>query len=293
MARINIRDLPDHIHKAISESADKNNRSTEGEVRSILQSYVSSLEAKPAPIETLRQSWQRGVGQRLDQLFGFVRRDKVFSFGEPQSIVGIARIIGEETPAHLLDCLEGIASPSFDLLDRVAAWSGGSYNWLVSGMGTVFPVENIGSSYQDFFLHDRQSKDVTFSLLRICGGRSDGMLLCIRHDSAKQTYASGFIYEHFKLKSDLGSGGSGNLNRFIRFLKTNCGNRVLKAYNYEETELSTEQGAHHPLYYLRSADSADWLRKLFDGEDPANWLAGNSPLWRDMGELSFGNGEAE
>jgi plasmid stability protein len=75
MARINIRELPDHIHKAISESADRNNRSTEGEVRSILQAYVSSLEPQPAPIETLRQSWQKGVGNRLDQLFACLRKD--------------------------------------------------------------------------------------------------------------------------------------------------------------------------------------------------------------------------
>jgi len=293
MARINIRELPDHIHQAISESADKNNRSTEGEVRSILQSYVSSLEAQAAPNLTYRQTWQRYMGDRLDQLFACVRRDQVFPVTEPQSIADIARAIGEESPANLLDCLDGLSSPTFDMLDRVVAWSGGSYNWLLSGMGTVFPVENIGNKYQDFFLYDQHSNDVSFHLLRICGGRSDGMLLCIRYDSARQTYASGYISEHFMLKGGMGSGGSGNLNRFIRFLKTSCGNRVLKAYNYDETEMNTQQGAHHPLYYLRLASQAEWLRKLFSGEDPDNWLAGNLPLWRGMNELPLGNGEAE
>jgi plasmid stability protein len=293
MARINIRELPDHIHQAISESAIKNNRSTEGEVRSILQSYVLSLEAKPAVAETYRQSWQKGFGYRLDQLFACVRRDQVFPITEPQSIADIARAIGEESPANLLDCLDGLSSPTFDMLDRIVVWSGGSHRWLLSGMDTVFPVENIGNKYQDFFLYDRHSKNVTFHLLRICGGRSDGMILCVRHDIAKKIYASGYIYEHFMLKEGMGSGGSGNLNRFIRFLKTNCGNRVLKAYNYEETEMNTQQGAHHPLHYLRLASQADWLRKLFSGEDPANWLAGYSPLWTDMDELPFGNGEAE
>lgn len=293
MARINIRELPDHIHQAISESAIKNNRSTEGEVRSILQSYVSSLEAKPAMAETYRQSWQKGFGDRLDQLLGCVRRDQVFPITEPQSVADIARAIGEESPANFLDCLDGLSSPTFDMLDRIVAWSGGSHSWLLSGMGTVFPVENIGNKYQDFFLYDRHSKAVIFYLLRICGGRSDGMLLCIRHDRARQTYSSGYISEHFMLKEGMGSGGSGNLNSFIRFLKTNCGNRVLRAYNYEETEMNTQQGAHHPLYYLRLASQADWLRKLFSGEDPANWLDGYSPLWRDMNELPFGNGEAD
>lgn len=292
MARINIRELPDHIHKAISESAERNNRSTEGEVRSILQAYVSSLETQPVPIETLRQSWQKGVGNRLDQLFACLREDQVFP-GRLPSLVGIARIIGEDTPAHLLDCMEGIASPSFDMLDRVVAWSSGSYEWLVSGMGTIFPVERIGTHYHDFFLFDRQNKDITFHLLRVCGGRSEGMILCIRHDSAKQTYACGAIYTNFHLKAGMGATGHGNLSRFIRFLKTNCGNRALSAYNYEEPERDTEQGTHHPRYYLRLASQADWLRKLFAGEDPADWLVGYRSSWKEISDLPFGNGDAE
>lgn len=293
MARINIRELPDHIHLAISESASRNNRSTEGEVRSILQAYVSSLEVRLPPIETLRQSWQRGVGDRLDRLFACIRKDQVFASRLPPTLAGIARAIGEDTPAHMLDCMEGIAPPSFDMLDRVVGWSSGSYEWLVSGFGTIFPVENIGSRYSDFFLYERDSKDVTFNLLRICGGRSDGVILCIRHDDAKKTYATGFISENFMLKRGMGSGGHGNLNRFIAFLKTHCGNRVLKAFNYEESERETELGAHHPLYYLRLSNDADWLRKLFAGEDPADWLEGNRSAWKAIAELPFGNGEPE
>jgi plasmid stability protein len=293
MARINIRELPDHIHKAISDSAERNNRSTEGEVRSILQSYVSSLEVKPAPIETLRQSWQKGVGNRLDQLFACVRKDQVFGFGDRQSLVGIARTIGEDTPAHLLDCMEGIASPSFEMLDRVVAWSGGSYEWLVSGLGTVFPVENLGNDYHDFFLHDRKSKHITFHLLRVCGGRCEGMLLCFRHDSVKQTYASGYMYANFNLKGGMGSGGHHKLSQFIRFLKTQCGDRAFKAYNYEETEVNTEQGTHHPVYYIRAASTANWLRMLFDGQDPDDWLEGYRSAWKEIADLPFGNGEPE
>ncbi|QZD72870.1 FitA-like ribbon-helix-helix domain-containing protein [Pseudomonas sp. 3-2] len=293
MARINIRELPDHIHKAISESAERNNRSTEGEVRSVLQAYVSALEAKPARIETLRESWQRYMGERLDQLFACVRHDQVFTHKEPESVAGIARLIGEDSPANLLDCLGGLASPSFDMLDRVAAWSGASYNWLICGAGSVFATENIGSSYQEFFLHDLHSKSISFRLLRVCGGRSDGMLMCIRHDSSRNTYVTGYIYEHFMLKAGMGSGGNGNLYRFIHFLKTQCGHRSLQAYNYDEIEMNTQQGAHHPLYYIRRATQAEWLRQLFSGEDPSNWLKGNLSLWKDMHNLPFGGEKAE
>ena len=293
MARVGIRDLPDHIYEAICESPEKNNRSIEGEVRAILQTYVSTLEPEPAPNQTLRQIWQKGVGDRLDLLFAHLRKDQVFFPGHAPTLAGIARLIGEETPAHLLDCLDGIASPSFDMLDRVIAWSSGSQDWLESGVGPMFPAKNIGSEYSEFFLYERDSKEVTFHLLRVCGGRLDGMILCVRHDRAKQAYATGFIYEHFNLKRGMGAGGHGNLHRFIRFLKTNCGDRILKAYRYEEPEKSTEPGAHHPQYYLRLASEADWLQKLFAGEDPADWLEGNRSAWKEIAELSFGNGKVD
>ncbi|MFL1515304.1 FitA-like ribbon-helix-helix domain-containing protein [Pseudomonas prosekii] len=290
MSRINVRELPEAVHTAISRYAESNNRSLEGEVRSILQNYVHSLESAHLSL-TLRQSWQKTVGDNLDQLFACLRMDQFFPAQGPQSIVDIARIIGEESPGHMLDCMEGLATPSFDLLDRVSNWSGCSYNWLSSGLGTIFPVENIGSNYQDFFQHDLDNKDVTFHLLRVCGGHSDGMLLCLRHNSAKQAYAAGFIAEHFMLKDGMGATGSARLNEFIRFLKTHCGNRVLKAYNFAETGMNTLLGTHHPLYYLRSAESAGWLTQLFNGQDPSNWLKGYEPLWKDMSELPFGNGE--
>ena len=293
MARITIRDLPDHIHQVITEAAVLHHRSTEGEIRFALQQYVMSLRSQPVPEETPRQIWQKQTGQRLAQLFDCLRSDEFFSYTERHDVPHLARAIGEDTPAHLLDCLEGSAAPSFEMLDRIAAWSSCCSSWLISGAGTIFPFENIGSRYHDFFLYDRCNNDITFHLLRICGGRSDGMILCIRHDSVKQTFASGFISEHFMLKGGMGSGGHGNLNRFIRFLKTQCGNRIMKACEYEETEASTELGTHHPLYYIRSTQGADWLMMLFNGEDPANWLKDGMTLWKDMSALPFGNSEIE
>jgi plasmid stability protein len=294
MARITIRDLPDHIHQVITEAAVQHHRSTEGEIRFALQQYAITLRSQPAkPQETASQIWQKETGQRLAQLFDCLRRDEFFTHKERHDVPHLARTIGEEAPAHLLDCLEGNAAPSFEMLDRIAAWSSCCNSWLISGAATMFPVENIGSRYHDFFLYDRNNKDITFHLLRICGGRSEGTILCIRHDNAKGSFASGFISEHFKLKEGMGSGGHGNLNRFIRFLKTQCGNRAMKASNYEETMTTTNLGTHHPLYYMRSTQGADWLMKLFQGEDPANWLKGSTTLWKDMSTLPFGNCEIE
>lgn len=64
------------------------------------------------------------------------------------------------------------------------------------------------------------------------------------------------------------------------------------SYEFEKTD-DEDIGAHHPLHYLRPAASSrsHWLTKLFDGEDPADSLSGNSHLWAGMKALPFGNGE--
>jgi plasmid stability protein len=293
MARITIRDLPDHIHQTIAEAAELHHRSTEGEVRFALLQYVMSLKSEPTHKGAARQVWQKEAGQRLGQLFDCLRADQFFAYGGCHDVPNLALAIGEDTLAYFLDCLDGHAAPSFELLGRIAAWSSGSNSWLISGAGTMFSVENIGNTYHDFFRYDQNNKDITFYLLRICGGRDDGLILCIRQDKVKQTFASGFISCHFRLKEGMGSTGHRKLNDFIRFLKTECASRLLKACEYEEAELSTQLGAHHPLYYIRAALAADWLSKLFEGEDPANWLTEAPSLWRDMSELPVGTREVE
>lgn len=79
MSRISIRDLPESIHQLISTSAERNHRSVEGEIRHALALYATSLDKqKPDVQETSVQIWQRGVGQRLNELFQRLRSDDFF-----------------------------------------------------------------------------------------------------------------------------------------------------------------------------------------------------------------------
>ncbi|WP_307943562.1 hypothetical protein [Pseudomonas mosselii] len=151
----------------------------------------------------------------------------------------------------------------------------------------MFSVEHIGTAYSDFFLQDFDSKDIHFSLVRISGGRLDGELLCIRHNVLTGEYAMGKSGGNFSLKAGMGSGGHGSLLRFVRFLKSHCGGRVLNGCTYQHNDMMGI-GHHHPDYYLRNSDRSDWLTILLAGQDPDDWLAGKRSAWLEIENLDYG-----
>ncbi|WP_346401049.1 FitA-like ribbon-helix-helix domain-containing protein [Pseudomonas syringae] len=293
MSRISIRDLPEPIHQLISTSAERNHRSVEGEIRHALVLYATSLDKqKPDVHETSAQIWQRGVGQRLNELFQRLRSDDFFPYGVNDDAPHIASYINEASPLALLDCLDGRGEMNFDMFDRIVQWSGCSSTWLLSGKGSMFLVPDIGSSYSRFFVNDSEkAEDINFYLIRVGGGRADGLILCIKHDTVKDVYSSGYMYSNFHLRSGMGATGSGNLKEFIRFLKINCSKYRLIDRNFQEAGLEGEIDLHHPMWYVRRATQASWLMSLFRGEDPDDWLKGY--IWDDVAQLPFDGHPAE
>lgn len=282
MARITIRDLNDDIHEALTTSAVLNHRSTEAEIRYALQTYINSLSQPQTA--TYRQAWQLGTGQRIDQLIQRLRNDSKFIDTSDYHIIQVARTIGEDSPAYFLDCLQGLACPSFGMLERLIRWSQCSPDWLLTGMGSMFHVSRIGTSDKNFFLQDYDNKNVSFHFIRVTGSRYDGDLLCIRHNTETEEYAIGTTGESFRLKNNMGSGGHGNLLRFIKFLKSYYHGRSPKSYDYINSD-NSELGFHQPSYYLRNSESSNWLPSLFEGRDPSDWLTGYASAWQDVKNL--------
>lgn len=293
MSRISIRDLPESIHQMISTSAEKNHRSVEGEIRHALALYAANLDKqKPEVQETSAQIWHRGVGQRLNELFQRLRSDDFFPYGVNSDAPHIAKYIKEASPQALLDCLDGRGEMSFDIFDRIVEWSGCSSTWLLSGKGSMFFVPDIGSRYSKFFVNDfEKAEDIKFYLIRLDGGRAEGLILCIKHDAVKNVYSSGYMYSNFHLRSGMGATGSGNLKAFIKFLKIDCSRHCLLDRNYQEDGLEAELGFHHPMWYVRRSTEASWLLSLLRGEDPDDWLKGYT--WDDVAQLPFGGHPAE
>lgn len=289
MARINLRDLSDDVHHIISQAALRNHRSVEGEARHALDLYAKGLHApNEVPAETAKKIWQKGVSLRLENLFSRLRDDDFFAYKVKQDVPHIALAIGEDSPAQLIDCLDGQGILTFDMLNRIVAWSSCSFSWLLSGVGTMFAVEDIGTDRSFFTNEFEDRKDLTFYLVRISSGRNEGMILCVKHNKVTNTYKSGYISAQFNLIAGMGATGHSNLDSFIVYLKTFCHKHHLSSYEYEEVELSTELGLHHPTWYLRRIRNAQWLMQLFNGEDPDNWLEGYSEAWEDIRKLPFG-----
>lgn len=272
MAKIQVRNFPDDIFMRVEAAAARAERSIEAECRLAL-----TEKYKPVQEESLthRQRWRKDVAARLAFVFERLRSDGFFAWSEPSDVAHIARRAGEASPALLFDCLDGLDDLPFDLADRLSLSFGFSQSWLLSGEKTPFPAHNIGSSYHDFFSQPEEGK-FSWELYRVTGGRHEGELTCLKSDNKNGNKILGYVNEHFVLADGMGSGGRGNLECFIRFLKENW--PALSSYTttwvYEAGDKGTDLGQHHPVFYQRlmSRSPAKWLVDMFEGRCPGDWL---------------------
>ena len=83
MAILTVRNVPDQVHRALRERAALHGRSTEAEVRTILEEAV--LPAKRIELGALLIAVGRRAGLTEEEYAGFVRRDA--SPGKPVDLV--------------------------------------------------------------------------------------------------------------------------------------------------------------------------------------------------------------
>ncbi|EDT2962846.1 hypothetical protein EL09_22550 [Salmonella enterica subsp. enterica] len=291
MAKIQARNVDDTLYELIQQSAMKNERTLEGEIRYALSDYYRPVTPENgAPALSLRERWQRETGARLQWLFdrlisdnwlqSNIRRSKADIF----SIVRLARWLDEPSPARLLECVSGEQELSFGLADRIAREFNTSVDWLISDEGEPFPVRRIGNGYRDFFMQDGQPDDgLVFEMIRIEGGRHDGTLLCLRYSpESPRNIELGVVTEQFKLAAGMGGTGHANLKAFLMFLKSDGEKLAINAFNWtpdkgmEDFDFWSVFGQHHPVYFQNTGrrTSARWLQQVLNGEDPGGWFEG-------------------
>ena len=189
MANIQVRKFPDDIYERIVQSAARAERSVEGEVRyALAQAYPLHPDVRLS----LRERWQQETAQRLRLLTDRLASDGFWRGRGPGSVLQLARLTGEETPAYLFDCLDGTAPLSFDVAHRLAAATECNPDWLLEGRGDMFPVESIGSHYDAFFRPEAPG-NYRYHLIRL--GKGPGLipLFCIRHNRVDNRYAMGQV----------------------------------------------------------------------------------------------------
>jgi len=276
VARISIRDLSDDLHARLVQLAAENHRSLEGEIRYGLTQYAQSItQSQVAPLYQ-RELWQREVGLRLNRLFERLREDDVFTWQSPGDLPSVAMALGEESPANLMDYVDGRATLPFEIAGRISDQFSCSLQWLMSGRGSIFTYSEIGNSYVDFFAPLLNDKKKVIKLVRICSkrtedgsrGRHDGTLLMFLIEEGNPKICSGYC-GRFYLGEGMGAGGHGYYKNFVEFLNEN-GSLCFSDYNF--TGAIDDRGLwdHHPNYYLRNSSRAQWLMPMLEGKSPEN-----------------------
>ncbi|EBU2048083.1 hypothetical protein CTO56_18275 [Salmonella enterica] len=280
MAKIQVRNFPDDVYARIAQSAADNERSIEGEVRYTL------MQAYPQPQPLLlsqRERWQLETAGRLQQLITRLGEDDFWPHRSTPGPVLLAGMMKEATPVYLMDCLDAAAPLTYDTAHRLASVTGCSARWVLDGYGDMFPVEDIGSHYHDFFQPEKPG-DYCFHLFRL--GKQPGMkpLFCIRHNRADDTYAMGQVMGQFYLGDGMGATGKGNLKRFLQYLKKHSARLRWTCYVFDSEE-NPDTGKHHPCFYLngRRHSESTWLESMLNGGTPA-WFSEFSFYAEEMKE---------
>lgn len=279
MQKFQARNIPDDLYERVADAAARNERSLEGELR-----HTLAAAYPPAGRETLslRQQWQQDTARRLRQLTAQLLADDFWQFRGPGTVVQLARHVGESSPARILDWMDGLEPLSFDAAARIADFTGCSRDWLMEGRSDPFPAADIGhpADYEHFFCPEERG-DWRFYLIRF----ADGQLFSIRHDRNTGRWGAGYMGGRFFLKDGMGSGGTGNLKRFLQFLKAR--HVHLKSDSFDRAENSNDIGLHHPCYYARNSTFAqtDWLPELLQGNLPDRWASDASELIYMLSEV--------
>lgn len=299
MAKIQARNVDDAIYQRIEQSAMKNERSLEGEIRIALREYYSP-PTQNTPVLSRRERWQQETGQRLQWLFDRLTADRYFTGTRQADTDGIPELIRvarrlDRTPGQLMDCLEGHQALTFDLADTIATTFDARADWLLSGEGTPFPVERIGNGgYQSFLLPEASDGQYTFEFIRIAGGRHNGTLIILRQETQTRHLSLGVVTEAFSLARGMGSGGHGNLKDFLVFVKTHSHRLAINTYTLTpddpDVDFWSVLGQHHPVWFQAPTrrEPARWLQQLINGDDPEDWFTGWTKDLADIKAMPFG-----
>ncbi|WP_072197965.1 FitA-like ribbon-helix-helix domain-containing protein [Pantoea ananatis] len=300
MAKIQARNVDDALYECIEQSAMKNERSLEGEIRTALREYYQPVVSEE-PVMSERERWQCETGMRLKWLFDRLMADnylREYAGGRPLDTFDLVRF-GRQlntSPGFLMDIMEGWQELTFELADVIAQKFDASADWLLGESGQPFPVKHIGGSYEGFFFPSDGSRALSFELYRISKGQHEGKLFCLRRNMERDSDDLG-VLETFSLKKGPGSSTHSSLKEFLVFLKTRGADLAMNTYDFDPPEPDFDFwkviGQHHPAWFQDTSmrSTARWLQQIFIGDDPADWFTGRSASLEEIGNTPFGKRE--
>lgn len=298
MAKIQARNVDDALYQRIEQSAMKNERSLEGEIRMALAAAYPP-PGQNGPVLSERARWQQETGRRLRWLFDRLIADNCFRTSGRADKAGIPELVKlarqlDTSPGLLMDIMEGNKELPFHLADAIGENFDASAGWLLDGRKTPFPVADLGMDYHGFFLPAGDNARYAFEFSRISRGRHEGTLICLRIHPETGRMALGTVTAEFNLCKD-GSGGTGHgkLLAFMLFLKESCAHRSMNAFDWEvddSFDFWSVVGQHHPVYFqdFRRRATSGWLQQVFSGQDPDGWFSGWESDLEEIRDMPFG-----
>ncbi|HAU2960927.1 TPA: hypothetical protein JC757_004851 [Salmonella enterica subsp. diarizonae] len=141
MAKIQARNVDDALFARIEQSAMKNERSLEGEVRLALARQYPVIPRVREPL-TRREQWQRACGERLLASLERLSCDGFFPGSRHHGQLHLADLVRAShwlnvSPGLLMDCTDGTAELTQGLAERLESRSGVSAEWLTTGNGLM------------------------------------------------------------------------------------------------------------------------------------------------------------
>lgn len=304
MAKIQARNVDDALFARIEQSAMKNERSLEGEIRLALATlYPDAGQMQNVTPSSMRERWQQETGQRLLWLLRRLNEDGFGGWHHSDS-TGIADLVhlGVQLridPGRLMDIAEGRTGMTPDVTSAMEKYCGVRTEWLMTGGGDVFSVQDIATCYEDFFLPADDNTGHIFELLRMSKGPHEGAALCLRRSVVTGHTDVSVLTGSFRLGPRNGSGGRRSLLQFLTFLKEKGAGLAINTFDWapedEESEPRQVAGMHHPRYfqYAIRRTSAGWLQQLLSGKDPGGWLAGHVGDLETLAAMPYGGAEPQ
>ncbi|HEY3983622.1 hypothetical protein [Cedecea sp.] len=304
MAKIQARNIDEGLFERITQSAMKNERSVEGEIRLALATLYPATDPSQNIVPlSMRDRWQQETGQRLRWMLQRLNED---GFGERTGTGTVdmgdfVRLSGQlgTGPGLLMDIAEGRAEMTAAVAGAIEKYCGVRTEWLITGEGDVFPVQDISGLYEDFFLPADGSNGYIFELLRVGQGFHEGATLCLRRSASTGQTIVAVLTGTFHLSPRNGSGGRRSLLQFLTFLKEKGAGLAINTFDWapedEESEPRQVAGMHHLRYFQQTIrrTSAGWLQLLLNGKDPEGWFAGHTGDLEALAAMPYGGAEPQ
>lgn len=283
---ITIRGLTEETVEALKGLAESRDRTMEGEVRTALKAWIEN--SQPTNVVNTTQAPQRFVetAERINLALKLASLTSSLAWPDrKKGFTGahLAEGIGETHAQPVYDWLNGKAEPSFSELERIAEWCAVDPDWMKTGTGTPYAVENIRVPehpfYGAFWLLKMSEEDPIPKVKRLRFIRREGsrgeLMIVRQYDNGFDICGTPYV-----VSDDTGNGGRASLESLCKIW------RVLYAI-YTNNNATKVSGLLITSHIVRD-EIWDQLSSGYENPDHLiQKFGGNSPWWEDIWDHSM------